>query len=306
MQRKSIMIEFINNKTNIGRLPLLVADNNEIVIYKNDAYARLNKTRIGGKLEKIFSNKIMEIIRITISQSEFDIIEFNEFADCCAICILPNGNETVFVFLPHHFEKALNKGKSGIIDFIWHQLCSEQINDKLGDSLTRIRQTINKNLINEENNQTHRIEFVKIVELITKQFKLCAAPLGVYLKASKDIPNVYIRTSINSFAAEILCLFDIAISLSSNNIIEVKTFTDFNKINFSFGCQTEFEDLDESMYIEKYVLHKLTEKTSHYWDIILENGSVTCNISIPIDNNPEFSANEQETVIKLLSDALQF
>lgn len=290
------------------KLPMLVFDRHEAITYKNKTLEDIHNVKLKSSLRKIFSPRMIAKIEAVIERSYADVIEFNDITDCCAVLVIPvSSDENVIIYLPTYYSAALANGKSEITALLCKELLSCKAESKINNTLTRIRKTIYRNfeLLNDSFAQC--IDIRKLAKFTEEQLKICTFPLGIKLiTQNKAEEGLYLQSDMRALATEILCMFDIILSLNRDKIIEFDVSVRFGRARFKLKCNTESCSPDDFICVEKYILAKVSQREGHLWRFSVNEKAAECTLTVPLTSNLEFSVKDGHTAEAVFCEAIKF
>ncbi len=297
-----------NENFGFQKLPMLVFNRHEAVTYKNNAFEDICTVKIKSKINKIFSEEMIAKIEAVMEKSYADVIEYNDTLGYCAVLAIPiTSDENVIIYLPSYYSVALDQNKSKTVDLICKELINCRSNGAVNDNLTRLRKTVYRNFELLEDSFAQCIDICRLAKFTEDQLKACTFPLGIkFVTQNKAEEGLYLQTDMRALATEILCIFDIILSLSRDKIIGFEVSVRFDRARFRFKCNTESDTLDDITCIEKYILAKVSKSQGHLWKLSVSEGAAECTLSMPLASRLEFSVNEEHNAEAVFCEAIRF
>ncbi len=290
------------------KFPMILFDKNGAITHKNSAFEQICNIKLKSKADKIFSPDIIKKLSQAVQNACIETVECNEFEGYCAVLIVPSSlSENAVIFLPSYYEGALRGDKYEIIDLVCKQLIDGNASDEISKNLARVRGAIYRNFERLDDTFAHCIDIAKLADFTVAQLKVCTFPLGIKLNMQIHTKErLLLQTDVRVLATLLLCMFDIALYLNKDKSMDFDVSVGFNKVYFKFKCNTDKEELDQSMCIEKYILGKVSDSDSHRFDFSLKDGKAECTLTLPLTNKFEFSIQDEHWAEAVFCDSIKF
>lgn len=301
-------MNFVKNSGSFQKFPMILFDKSGTVTYKNRAFEQICNIKLKSKADKIFSPDIIKKFSHAVQNACIDTVECNEFEGYCAVLIVPSSLfENAVVFIPSYYEGTLQGDKCEIIELICKQLTAGNASEEISKNLARVRGAVYRDFKRLDDTFTHCIDISKLAEFTAAQLRVCTFPLGIKLHIQIHTEKrLLLQTDVRVLATQLLCMFDIALYLNKDKCIDFNVSYGFNKAYFEFECNTDKEELDESMCLEKYILGNVSKNDGHRFDFSIKDGKAKCTLALPLTNKFEFSIQDEHWAEAVFCDAIKF